>query len=144
MKSFNNMSVKKETSFHGKRYCKYKNSLEIFSNIMRHKPLSLLKFKELNNEQNKTLGFVTIREEIYFPDDIKFVTTENYANLFKFEGCSSLNELNYHNYEEDEVEDYVIAMPYHIDSSFGDNLYTFISKEGKELQKDFSLTYSQL
>ena len=90
------------------------------------------------------MGFMTKDNEIYAIKNCKYIKVENYATLFQIENFSAIEDIDTINYVEDNLDDYMIGLPYIINGNNNEKLYTFISKTGKELQKNLSLEYTQL
>ena len=104
----------------------------------------MLKFKHPISGGYSSLGFMSKNNQIYAIKNCKYIKEENYANLFLIENFSTIDDIGTFNYVEGNLDDYIIGLPYVSNGNNNEKLYTFISKTGKELQKNQSLQYSQL
>ena len=126
-----------------KLFVTYRNTLEFTSSIIRHKPISLIKCKQQNHVNTLKIGCVTDRNKVYFLKNIIYIKTENYLNIFQIERFSTLEDLQYQVFVEDDIEEYLVAFPYKFPYNYYQKkYYSFVSKSGLELQKDFSMAHS--
>ena len=133
--------IKKEL----KQYVTYKNILEITSCILRHKPLSLLKFKHPISNGYSSMGFMTKDNEIYAIKNCKYIKVENYATLFQIENFSAIEDIDTFNYVEDNLDDYMIGLPYIINGNDNEKI-VYIYKQNWEriTKKSFIRIHSTL
>ena len=110
---------------------------------MRHKPLSLVSFyKSANGGDKSEMGFVTKNNKVYPLKDIRFIKTENFADLFQLQNFSSLSDFVTYDLIEESIEDYVIGIPYVVKTDDDRKLYYFVTSKGKELQENFNFNHT--
>ena len=142
LKRMNNISSRKLVVKGSKQYVTYKNIIEITSCIMRHRPLSLVKFKFPFQANHSTMGFITKKNKVYHLNECFFVKTENFVELFKLQNFSALDDFDTYDLIEENIEDYLIGIPYIVKSMDDRKLYYFVSKKGKELKYDYNLHFT--
>ena len=142
LKQLNNIESKMSTMNKNKLYVTYKNVLEITSSIMRHRPLSLIKFVNNIGTTQTSIGFVTKGNRIYAISECSYNKTENYAVLFYVKNFSTMDEFSTFDLSENDIEDYLIGIPYNVPNTEDKKLYYFVSKAGKELQHDMKLDFT--
>lgn len=144
LKRINNIGTEKNINKESKLYVTYKNILEITSSIMRHRPLSLVKFKPNIGTTSCDLGFIVRGNQFYALRGCTFFKEENNAFLFHLENFSRLDDFSGYELNKNNIEDYLVAIPYIISSDTDYNLYYMFSKDGRELTNEFKLSYTNL
>ena len=131
LKQINNIDSKISTLKRNKLYVTYKNVLEITSSIMRHRPISLIKFVNNIGTTETSLGFVTKGNRVYAVRGCSYTKTENYAVLFCVNNFSTLDDFSTFDLSETDIEDYLIGIPYNVSDADDIKLYYFFLRKEK-------------